>query len=1007
MVKLFFRRAATALAFVILAAGICTAQVEDDNARRSIKILSIGNSFSQDAVEQHLWELFDAAGIEAVIGNMYIGGCSLERHQANAEADRAAYRYRKIVCGIRSERSGVSLREALSDEDWDIVTLQQNSGNSGLYNTYRPALDSLVRYVRRRAGDAEIWFHQTWAYAKDANHGSFQLYGRNQRQMYDAIMRSSRCAVDDMPEICGIIPSGTAIQNARTTGLGDSLTRDGYHLELSYGRYTAACTWFEALSGLDVEHNTYAPATISAEQARLARLAAHHAVRRPFHVTAYDDMLVEERVEKLLAQMSIEEKIMQLNQYTAGRNDNVNNIGEAVKKIPAEIGSLIYFGESPETRNAIQRHAVEDSRLGIPILFGFDVIHGYRTVAPIPLAQGASWNTALTERICSDAAAESYYTGIDWTFSPMVDVARDPRWGRVAEGYGEDVRLTSRFGAAAVRGYQGANIGEREKIAACMKHYVGYGASEAGRDYVPTEISDQSLWDTYLPPFEAGIDAGAATVMSSFNIISGVPASANRRTMHDVLKQRWEFDGFIVSDWDAVRQLRSQGYAESDKAACEGAFNAALDMDMNDNIYRRHLPALIEEGRVSMADIDESVRRVLRIKFRLGLFDNPYVEVLPESERVLQPEAIANALQTAVESMVLLKNDNGALPLAKTAKIALVGPLADNGDDLLGSWYGRGRAAEVTTVRDGLEKAFGAENVICTPTEFEAMPDGKSLNTIYRSIKRSDAVVLCLGEKRKWSGENASRSDIRIPAAQQRLLEAVAERAHRDGRPVVVVLFNGRALDLSAVEPVADAVLEAWQPGTTGGDAVAALLSGAENPSGRLSVTFPRSVGQIPIYYNRRHSGRRGRQGLYQDIPSTPLYEFGYGLSYTTYSYSALELKALMRDGKEVVVGSEPLKLSEVARLRASVSVSNNGARDGKEVVQWYVTDPYSTITRPARELKHFEKRTIRSGETERFSFDADPLTDLGFVDGHGHLYIEGGVFTIEVGGKSVNFRME
>lgn len=977
---------------------------------RTLKILAIGNSFSQDAVEQYLWELFDAAGIEVVIGNMYIGGCTLERHWNNARSGEGAYRYCKVVDGERAERMGVALDSALLDEKWDIVTLQQASGKSGRYVTYQPYLHDLIDHLTRLVDNPrlQLWFHQTWAYAGNSDHGEFVLYDRDQQVMYGRIMQSVRCALDDSPQICGVIPSGTAVQNGRTTPLGDTFNRDGYHLETTYGRYTAACTWFEALSGESVVGNAFAPQTLDAQQVRWAQLAAHYAVRRPFSVTSWKDMQVEERVDSLLSRMTLEEKVLQLNQYTAGRNDNENNIGETVSKIPAGIGSLIYFGDDPVLRNAIQRHAVEESRLGIPILFGFDVIHGFRTVCPIPLAQGASWNPALTERVCADAAREAYYTGIDWTFSPMVDVARDPRWGRVAEGYGEDPFLTACFSEAAVRGYQGDDLAEEGSIAACLKHYVGYGASEAGRDYVPTEISRQSLWDTYLPPFEAGIKAGAATVMSAFNLLSGIPASADRYTMTEVLKERWEHDGFVVSDWDAVRQLINQGYVANDREAGERAFNAGLDMDMVDNIYARHLGNLVAAGRVSEERLDDAVRRVLRVKFRLGLFERPYTEVRPEADRILQPEAVENALQMAVESMVLLKNEKAVLPLAATSRVALLGPLADNGEDLLGSWYGRGRGEDVVTVQQGFEKYFGAECIVCRQgCDFETRPTSKELKTAGALVKRSDAVVLCLGEKRRWSGENASRSDIVLPEAQMMLLKSVSETARRAGKPVIVVLFNGRALDLTAVEPLADAILEAWQPGVTGGEAVARLLCGEENPSGRLTLTFPRSVGQIPIYYNHRNSGRRGTQGLYQDIPSTPLYPFGYGLSYTTFTYGEPTLYALLKDGSEVEVGPEPLKLADVVSLTAEVEVRNDGKRDGHEVVQWYVTDPWCSIARPVRELKHFEKQPIKAGEARTFVFRIDPMEELGFVDAEGRRFLEPGCFTLRVGGHQIDFTLE
>lgn len=704
---------------------------------------------------------------------------------------------------------------------------------------------------------------------------------------------------------------------------------------------------------------------------------------------------IEKRVEDLLSRMTLEEKILQLNQYTVGRNDNINNIGEIAEKIPAEIGSLICFLESPEDRNKIQHYIVENSRLGIPCLFGFDVIHGFRTICPIPLAQAASWDPELALRGAQVAAREAYDVGIDWTFSPMVDVARDPRWGRVMEGYGEDTYLASRFSEATVRGYQGPSIeslSEPGTIAACLKHYVGYGASEAGRDYVPTEISSQTLWDTYLPPFEAGIKAGAQTVMSAFNNISGTPASANRYTMTTVLKEKWNHDGFIVSDWDAVRQLRNQGMAADDKDATALAFNAGLEMDMVDDLYRKHLPELIEEGRVSMEQVDESVRRVLRVKFRLGLFEKPYTDEKPASERILLPEYKQAVLEMARESIVLLKNDDNVLPVSTVSRVALIGPFADSAEDMLGNWAGRGRAEDVVTYFEGLRAVYPSLIYVpgC-PVSGTANYTTEGQTSVFVQANKaaftSDVTILCLGQKRSWSGENTSRSDIRIPDIQQSLLRSVSRAAHKGGHKLVVVLTNGRPLDLSDVEPYADAIVEAWHLGVMAGPALADVISGAESPSGRLTMTFPRSVGQIPIYYNRRSSGRRGTQGIYKDdMPITPLYEFGHGLSYATFEYSDITL-----DG-----------------LTATVTVKNTSSVDAKEVIQWYVQDPASVITRPVKELRHFEKRMIKAGESETFTFEIDPLRDLGFVDSFGHKYVDPGEYVLSVRGceKSLKFTL-
>ena len=696
---------------------------------------------------------------------------------------------------------------------------------------------------------------------------------------------------------------------------------------------------------------------------------------------------VETRVEDLLSRMTLYEKIAQLNQYTLGNNDNVNNIDEVVDKIPSETGSLIYFGDNASLRNAMQKKAVEETRLGIPILFGFDVIHGFRTVYPIPLAIGASWNPGLAGEACRVAAMEAWHAGIDWTFSPMVDIARDARWGRIAEGYGEDPYLTSVFGAASVKAYQGDDLSEPGNIAACLKHYVGYGASEAGRDYVPTEISRQTLWDTYLPPFEAGIKAGAATVMSSFNNISGIPGSANHYTMTEVLKEKWNHDGFVVADWNAVVQLISQGMAKDGKEAAMYAINAGLDMDMVDNLYMQHLEALLNEGKVSMERVDDAVRRILKLKFELGLFENPYTEEKPESEWVLLPESLETARNLAEESRVLLKNDGDVLPLEKDCKVALIGPMARNQKDLLGSWFGRGRAEDVTSIFDGLNEVMETSVAYAPGCDFDGS-DTSGFAEAVRVASESDVVVLCLGEKRNWSGENASRSTIALPGIQEDLLMTLKET----GKPIVVVLSNGRSLDLTRISPAADAVLETWQPGVMGGPAVASVLTGGTNPSGRLTVTFPYTTGQIPVYYNHRESGRRGSQGLYQDIPSTPMYEFGYGLSYTDYEYG------------QVTVSADSFTVND--RVTASVTVRNAGEMDGKETVQWYICDPYSSLTRPVKELKHFEKRLLKAGEEYTFTFEIDPMRDLSFVNGEGERFIEPGDFYIIVKDQKVRITL-
>ena len=697
---------------------------------------------------------------------------------------------------------------------------------------------------------------------------------------------------------------------------------------------------------------------------------------------------IEKRIDDLISRMTLEEKILQLNQYTLGRNNNVNNVGEEVKKVPSEIGSLIYFDINPELRNSMQKKAMEESRLGIPIIFGYDAIHGFRTIYPISLGQACSWNPGLVEQACAVSAQEARMSGVDWTFSPMIDVARDPRWGRVAEGYGEDPYTNGVFAAASVRGYQGDDMSVENRMAACLKHYVGYGASEAGRDYVYTEISAQTLWDTYLLPYEMGVKAGAVTLMSSFNDISGVPGSANPYIMTEILKKRWKHDGFIVSDWGAVEQLKNQGLAATKKDAARYAFNAGLEMDMMSHAYDRHLKELVEEGKVTMAQVDESVRRVLRVKFRLGLFERPYTPVTNEKDRFFRPQSMAVAAQLAAESMVLLKNDNQILPLTNKKKIAVVGPMAKNGWDLLGSWCGHGKDTDVEMLYDGLTAEFGGDAELryamgCKPQGNDRSGFAGALDV----ARWSDVVIVCLGEMLTWSGENASRSTIALPQIQEELVKELKEA----GKPVILVLSNGRPLELNRMEPLCDAILEIWQPGINGARSMAGILSGRINPSGKLAMTFPYSTGQIPIYYNRRKSGR-GHQGFYKDITSDPLYPFGHGLSYTEFKYGTVTPSAT--------------KVKRGDKLSAEVTVTNTGSRDGAETVHWFISDPYCSITRPVKELKHFEKQLIKAGETKTFRFDIDLERDFGFVNEDGKRFLEAGEYHILVQGQTVKIEL-
>lgn len=981
------------LASILFAGEVCAKE-------KIVRVLAIGNSFSEDAVCQNLYELATAEGQKCVIANMYIGGCSLERHLNNARGNLKAYRYQKIgLDGLRIQADSMMLSKALKDESWDYISLQQVSGLSGIYDSYTPYLPELIRYIKSFISPkTKLIWHQTWAYAQNSTHKDFQRYDCNQMKMYGNIMDASKKVMKEYG-FSLIIPSGTAVQNARTTFIGDNMNRDGYHLNLIYGRYTAACTWFETLFGKSVVGNTYAPKNMHPALLKATQEAAHQAVLHPFEVTdlkaltpgdkLYTDssLPLDIRVEDLLRRMTIEEKVLQLNQYTLGTNNIENNKGVEVKNTPAEIGSLIYFGTEPDLRNRMQRHAMENSRLGIPILFGYDAIHGFRTIFPIPLAQACSWNPGLVEQGCRITAQETKLSGIDWTFSPMIDVSRDPRWGRVAEGYGEDPYTNGVFGQAAVRGYQGKRLDDSLSIAACLKHYVGYGASEAGRDYVYTEISRQTLWDTYLPPYEMSLRSGAVSLMSSFNNISGIPSSANHYTLTEILRNKWGFRGLMVSDWGAVMQLINQKMARDLKEAGKLAINAGVDMDMMSHSYDKYLKELVEEKAVEPAVLDESVRRLLRLKFQLGLFENPYTPQTDPSTRFRRPASVKAAEEMSSQSMVLLKND-GTLPLRAVKRLAVIGPMANNTHDLLGCWWGHGEDKDIHKLLDGITAEFKASEVRYAKGCDFSGEDEAGFEEALQTTKWADIVVMCLGEKGSWSGENNSHADIMLPPIQQRLMQKI----HATGKKVILVLANGRPLVLGSAVEQSNAILEMWQPGTDGASAVAGILSGRINPSGKLAMTFPYSQGQIPIYYNRRSSARP-TQGFYKDMVSEPLYPFGYGLSYTRYSYGELSAsKTVLHKGEKVSV---------------SVPVANDGDMDGMETVFLYVSCPYSRITRPVKELKRFEKRMIRKGETVRFEFVLDVNKDLGFVDEQGNQFVDAGEVNICIGDKTLKLHIE
>ena len=704
------------------------------------------------------------------------------------------------------------------------------------------------------------------------------------------------------------------------------------------------------------------------------------------------DLPVEPRLADLLGRMTLAEKIDQLHQCGIG-DTNPNNLLLRGDQFLPTYGSFI-IGSPWQTilgtRNALQKRAVTESRLGIPAIFAADVIHGYRTITPIPLAQACSWNPELVRQGCALAAAEAKAHGIDWTFAPMVDHCVDPRWGRIAETFGESPHAAAIYSAASVRGFQGKEFGGSGSVAACLKHYVGYGASEGGRDYVYTEVSAQTLWEMHLPPFEAGVRAGARTVMSAFNDLNGIPTSANAYTLTEILRRRWGLTGPVVSDWASVAQLINQGFAADGAEAAGKAINAGVDIDMASGLYCGHLAAHVAAGRVSLAPIDEAARRVLRLKFELGLFEQPYTGAdALTAPAALDPAHLALAEELAARSLVLLKND-GALPLAASARrIALLGPVADYSAPLLGAWAQQGDPAETQSIADALKERLPAGSIL--RVEAGCSIQGAASDDLVPAIaaaRESDLVILCVGEDQGMSGENASRTTLRLAGRQEELINAVLAT----GKPVVLVLVSGRPLDLHAFEPRLSAIVAAWGGGSRAAAALADTLLGRRNPSGRLAVTWPRRTGQIPLYHNMRPRARTGEQGAYRDFPTTPLYEFGHGLGYTTFGYSPIRLS-----------GAE-LKMD--GRLTAEVTVTNTGARAGVETVFWFIRDPAASITRPLKELKFFEQASLASGASRVFRFEIEPRRDLSFPDGDGRRILEPGEIILTAGGQSASFRV-
>ncbi|HEY8185828.1 MAG TPA: glycoside hydrolase family 3 N-terminal domain-containing protein, partial [Pyrinomonadaceae bacterium] len=687
---------------------------------------------------------------------------------------------------------------------------------------------------------------------------------------------------------------------------------------------------------------------------------------------------VETRINALLARMTLEEKLGQLQQLDGEGNGNFRpeHLEMARKGL---LGSTLNVRGAQKT-NELQRNAVTASRLKIPLIFGFDVIHGYRTIFPIPLGEASSWDPVAVERAAGIAAAEARAAGVHWTFAPMVDIARDARWGRIAEGSGEDPYLGSMMARARVRGFQGSDYSAPNKVVACAKHWVAYGVAEAGRDYNTTDISERTLREVYFPPFKAAVDAGVGTLMSAFNDLSGVPASANHFTLTEVLRGEWKFDGFVVSDYTAVEELMKHGVAANGSDAAREALNAGVDMEMVSRLYNKNAGELLKQRKLTMQTIDEAVRRILRIKFRLGLFDKPYTDEGLERTAIFNSSNVAAAREIAGRSMVLLRNDHNVLPLDKKVRsIALIGPLADSRPDMLGSWNGDGRSEDAVTLLDGLKAklpqakinyAKGCETKCDTADGFERA---------VRAAKDSDVAILAVGESADMSGEAASRSSLDLPGRQLDLVKAV----QATGKPTVVVLMNGRPLTISWLAENTPAILETWFAGSQAGNAIADVLFGDVNPGGKLPVTFPRTVGQEPLYYNHKNTGRppdpnNKYTSKYLDVDWRPLFPFGYGLSYTQFKITNLTLSTQ--------------RIPVNGKLTVAVDVENTGRRAGDEVVQLYVHDLAASITRPVKELKGFQRITLQPGEKRRVEFVVD-AQQLGFWNRQMRFVVEPGEF--------------
>jgi beta-glucosidase len=717
----------------------------------------------------------------------------------------------------------------------------------------------------------------------------------------------------------------------------------------------------------------------------------------------------EKEIDELISKMTLKEKIGQMTLYSSFWDFTGPAPQEGDSKLKFEqinsglVGGMLNASGVDQVRS-LQKMAVENSRLGIPMIFGLDVIHGHRTVMPIPLAEAASWDMEAIEASSRLSAVEASAVGINWTFAPMVDVSRDARWGRVMEGAGEDPFLASKVAVARVRGYQGDDLSANNTLAACTKHLAGYGFSEAGREYNTVDIGTVTLHNMVLPPFKATAEAGVSTMMNAFNTLNGVPATGNELLQRDILKDGWGFKGFIVSDWASAAQMRQHGTASDLKHAAEIAVNAGSDMDMESYAYPRHLQALVEEGIVDISKVDDAVRRILRVKFDLGLFEDPYKYCDEQREKTLLYTAdhLTQALDMAKKSIVLLKNEDDVLPLNKEQKgILVVGALASEKNSPLGSWRFGSVDSSAVSVVEGLESmgvefdfAKGPEIVLGQVSFREDLRinkfDRKGFREAVQQAKEAEVVIMVLGEHGFMSGEARSRTDIGLPGLQQELLEAV----HAVNKNIILVVMNGRPLALPWAAKNVKAIIEAWQLGSQSGNAIASVLFGDFNPSGKLPMSFPRNVGQVPIYYNQLNTGRPRTVGdvfwsHYSDVENSPLYPFGYGLSYTSFEYDNLNIE-----------------IKEKNRVFVSIDLKNTGKMAGEEVVQLYIRDNVCSVSRPIKELKGFEKISLAPGEIKTVQFELTEK-ELGYYDGNGQFFFEQGDFEIMVGPNSRDLKKQ